>query len=112
MANAEINSIHKNTNDAVINTHQIVKSLFFSSTKTHNKSKSFIEYIDFEDIEENNEEESSNKPLSFGSITTAIFYAQKLMFTSCKVQENTLYIKYFFSDTSLRLHAKFQVFII
>lgn len=109
-ANSVINDI--NTNDVIFNTHQTVKPLFFSSTKPHNKSKSFIEYIDFEDIEENDEEDSKNKLHSFGSITTAIFYAQKLMFTSCKTQENTLYIKHFFSDTSTRLHVKFQVFII
>ncbi len=85
----------------------------FNSLLIRNENKLFVELTNSEDIEEDNEDDviSNNKFLSIGSSETAIFYVQLSDNLSCKLQEYVYRFKYH-SNTSLRLYAKFQVFII
>ncbi len=73
----------------------------------------FVEIIE-ENQEENLEEslDISNKLLWLSNPVFSILYAQLFKDISCKVQEYSFRTKYLISNTSLRLHAKFEVFII
>ncbi|MFI1772247.1 hypothetical protein [Thalassobellus citreus] len=87
----------------------------FNSALPNQDHTFFAEPIEeSENQEENIEEELvvPSKLLSLSNPGFAILYVQLFEDASCKVQEFRLRTKYFFSNTSLRLHAKFQVFII
>ena len=86
----------------------------FNSSIIRNENKLFLELVNSEDIEEDSEDDviTNNKFPPIGSSETAIFYAQLSDNLSCKLQEHIYRFKYYHSYTSIRLHAKFQVFII
>ncbi|MDN3664424.1 hypothetical protein ACFFU1_14015 [Algibacter miyuki] len=107
---------HTDTVDYTVETsvQQNVNHLVFYSTENNRTHNHLSEYIDAESFEEDNEEHlnSNLKLLSLGSAFTAIFYEQLLDALTCEIQEaNQRYI-FNCSKTSIRLHAKFQVFII
>ncbi|WP_147678876.1 hypothetical protein [Algibacter pacificus] len=84
------------------------------SSENNRGKKTYKEFIDSETFEENNEDklDIDFKSLSYGSHLATIFYAQLLDSLNCELQETKQRYIFNYSKISLRLHAKFQVFII
>lgn len=87
----------------------------FNSLNRNEKHETYSEFIDEENFEEDDEEEKLKnlpKPFYFNCPISAIFYAQLLAGLNCELKENNQRYIFNYSKTSIRLHAKFQVFII
>ena len=88
--------------------------LQFNTSSSNNERKTYSEYVDEENFEEDDEEKLNVdfKPFNFSCPIASIFYAQLLDGLTCEIKENTQRYIYNYSKSSIPLHVKFQVFII
>lgn len=88
--------------------------LQFNDSNSNNENKTYSEYVDEENFEEDDEEKLNVnfKPFNFTCPIASIFYARLFDGLTCKLKENTQSYIYNYSKSPIPLHAKFQVFII
>jgi hypothetical protein len=91
-----------------------LKNIFDISSKTENDKKTFSEFVNEENFEEDENHKLKENNLLFPRYCSKIniSYARLFDCLHCKLQESNQRDVLIFSNPSTRLHAKYQVFII
>lgn len=113
LQNNKINTATQNNLElALTNTSQNL-NIVFSPIENEPKSSFNFNFVDVSDLEENEEKLSSKEvSLKFSRHILTSFYSHVSETTAKKENVNTFTYHHNFSNKSLRLHAKYQVFII